>query len=290
MKISGTDKQRGNLPDFVTIGALKCGTTSLHYYLGLHPDIMMSREKELNFFFVEKGNWHRGIDWYRSHFTERSALHGETSPRYTYYPMYQGIAGRMYEIIPGAKLIYILRDPLKQIISNYIQNYSDGREQRSFPDALGNSTVDNSYLSCCSYYMQLEQYFPYYPDNRILVITLEDLFRDRRGTLSRVFRFLGVDDTFYTPKFLSVKHTSDTKRQKNRIGMLLKRMAESAPAKIVPPEIRLHIGRVLYPPFSKKIETPRLEGKLRRKVIEYLADDIKKLREYTGCRFEEWSI
>ena len=60
-------KTKENLPNTIVIGAGKCGTTSLHYYLSLHPDIYMSAEKELNFFATER-NWRKGIDWYRSNF------------------------------------------------------------------------------------------------------------------------------------------------------------------------------------------------------------------------------
>src|SRR6187399_2211355 len=58
---------RGALPNLIVIGAQKCGTSGLHYYLSLHPEIWMSRPKELNF-FLEERNWPRGVDWYRDHF------------------------------------------------------------------------------------------------------------------------------------------------------------------------------------------------------------------------------
>ena len=64
------------LPNLIVIGAQKCGTTSLHYYLGVHPDIFMSREKELRY-FVEEFNWGKGIDWYRSHFGANASILGE---------------------------------------------------------------------------------------------------------------------------------------------------------------------------------------------------------------------
>ena len=61
---------RGALPNLVVIGAQKCGTSGLHYQLGLHPEIWMSRPKELNF-FIEERSWSRGEDWYRAYFDAR---------------------------------------------------------------------------------------------------------------------------------------------------------------------------------------------------------------------------
>ena len=57
----------GALPTTIVIGAQKCGTSTLHYYLGFHPEISASQPKELNY-FIEGNNWDRGPDWYRSHF------------------------------------------------------------------------------------------------------------------------------------------------------------------------------------------------------------------------------
>src|SRR5688500_1196803 len=89
----GTDPA---LPDLVGIGAMKCGTSSLHYYLGLHPEIQMSQPKELHFFLdsaafqpqdfggirktlIELCNWHRGVDWYAQHFSPDAAVRGEST-------------------------------------------------------------------------------------------------------------------------------------------------------------------------------------------------------------------
>ena len=65
------------LPNFIIIGGLKCGTTSIHHYLGLHPEIHMSKPKELNFFAAEQ-NWDLGLDWYKGRFDSRVKVNGES--------------------------------------------------------------------------------------------------------------------------------------------------------------------------------------------------------------------
>ena len=119
--------QKGTLPNLIIIGAQKCGTTSLHYYLNLHPQILMSREKELNFFITER-NWSKGVDWYRSQFVEKAEIYGESSPNYTDYIRFGGVPERMYSVVPDARLIYILRDPIERIVSHYVHLCDMGLE------------------------------------------------------------------------------------------------------------------------------------------------------------------
>src|SRR5205085_12476815 len=74
----------GALPNLIVIGAQKCGTSGLHYYLSLHPEISVSTPKELNFFIAER-NWPLGLDWYRSHFDAEARVRSEASPNYSAY-------------------------------------------------------------------------------------------------------------------------------------------------------------------------------------------------------------
>jgi hypothetical protein len=74
--------RHATLPNFIIIGGLKCGTTSIHHYLGLHPEVNMSKPKELNFFAAEQ-NWDLGLDWYKGRFDDRVKVNGESSPHYT---------------------------------------------------------------------------------------------------------------------------------------------------------------------------------------------------------------
>src|SRR5688500_19574724 len=94
--------ERGALPNLIVIGGLKCGTTSLHHYLNLHPEVAMSRPKELNFFVAEL-NWPLGAEWYGRHFERAAAVRGETSPHYTDRPRLEGVAERMRDLVPHAR-------------------------------------------------------------------------------------------------------------------------------------------------------------------------------------------
>jgi len=275
------------LPNLIVIGAQKCGTTSLHYYLSLHPQISMSREKELNFFIFER-NWHKGIEWYKSNFANKAKIYGESSPGYTNYPFFDGVPERIYSVVPEAKLIYLVRDPIERIISHYIHQYSAGLN-RKLSDAL-KGFDNNRYVCCSKYYTQLEQYLKYFERSRILIITQEDLYAQRLKTLQEVFRFLDVDDTFYSPKFTNIRLKSSGLRRKNRFGLFLKQMPGMKVIEQLPSDVRLHFERLLYFPFSQKIERPVLDESLRRELIDYLSDDINRLREFIGYNFENWCV
>ena len=280
---------KGNLPNLIVIGAQKSGTTSLHYYLGLHPQISMSREKELEFFMVDR-NWHKGVEWYKSHFTTEAKVHGESSPNYTAYPAWGGVPERMYSVIPDTKLIYVLRDPIERMVSQYVQYVAVGLEDRPVEAAFRVLNNHNAYARRSRYFMQLQQYLEFFPRSNILMITAEDLLNERRKTLEKVFAFLCVDETFYSPKFHNIKHGSGGRRRKNRIGLVLKQFAESNIAKVFSTDMRMKMGQVIELAFSREIPRPVLDESSRAELVRFLKEDIDRLREFTGSDFSAWCV
>jgi hypothetical protein len=273
-------------PNLIIIGAMKAGTTSLHYYLGRHPQIEMSRRKELNF-FAEQFNWSRGIEWYEAQFRGGTPVRGESSPSYTNHPHTGGVPQRMHAIVPDAKLIYVLRDPVERIVSQYIHGSWMGFENKDFREAI--TDPKGTYLSRSRYYHQLEQYLPYYPRERMLVMTDEELLGDRRATLRKVFRFLEVDETFDSPLFDRKLHKSEYKRRKTPFGLRIAKAVRKLDLDGGALPIRsAHVELVLCYPFSHKIERPTVDRLLRGQLLERLADDHRQLREFTGRDFAEW--
>ena len=294
--LRGTDT--GTLPNLIIIGAMKGGTTSLHSYLGLHPEISMSREKELNFFIDDvawdrgielyPSNWRRGIDWYRSNFAGTAMIHGEASPNYTGYPVESGVPGKMHSVIPDAKLIYVLRDPIDRMLSHYQHNCAEGVEDRPLDEALAD--MANPYYYRSRYFMQLEQFLAYYSPRSILIITQENLLRRRGETLREVFRFLEVDDSFQSPRFAVTRHKTRDKRKLTRIGRQLMGLSGMTTLSRIAPDLQWHIARWLCYPFSERPKQPVLEMSLRRHITDYLHNDVSRLRSYSGCNFADWSV
>jgi len=282
------DSRQGALPNLIIIGAQKCATTSLHYYLNFHPQVAMSREKELDFFALE-ANWDKGIEWYKAQFQAAAPIRGEASPRYTFYPLYQGVPQRMHELIPMAKLVYILRDPIDRIVSSYVHRYASGLEDRPIGEALADPE-SNRYVWRSMYFTQLKQYLLYYPRSRILILTLEELERDRRGVLQGIFRFLEIDDRFNAIWFSYKKHPSRRKRRLTARGRRLARTPMMEAVERLPFDLREKVKALVYFPFSRPVQRPELDESLRQSLIRHLADDVDELRSYTGMDLTCWSV
>jgi len=127
----------GRLPTFVIIGAAKCGTTSLAQQLSQHPEVFMAADKEPNF-FIEQLTWSKGLDWYRSLFADagQAKAVGEASTMYSDFPESAGAAARMAGVIPDAKLVYVVREPIARMKSLYSWYVQAGFETRSITEAL----------------------------------------------------------------------------------------------------------------------------------------------------------
>jgi hypothetical protein len=143
-------KPHAAMPNLIIIGGLKCGTTSIHHYLGLHPEIQMSKPKELNFFVTEL-NWDLGLDWSASRFDDRFKVRGESSPHYTNLPRFTGVPERIKEHCPDARLLYMVRDPIKRILSHWVHATGAGYETRELVPTL--SAPDSSYIHRSMYWM-----------------------------------------------------------------------------------------------------------------------------------------
>ena len=278
------------LPNLIVIGAAKCGTTSLYHYLGAHPEISMPAMKELKF-FVREHNWERGLDWYASWFADVSApVRGDVSPQYTNYPRFRGVPERMHSVVPDAKLIYLVRDPVERLISYYVERYARGLERRELADAITLSPTDPYTGPSSRYCTQLEQYLPYYPLDQILVLTQEDLLRRRRATLREIFRFLGVDDSFDAPQFDRLNNLSNSKRYVQRRPRWLSSDPHPAPIGRLPWNLRARAKRIAYLPFTRPVERPTLAPDLRRALTEHFAPDAERLRALTGKPLDDWSV
>lgn len=279
---------QGHLPDVIAIGAAKCGTTSLHHYMELHPQIGMSAFKETNFFVLER-NWSRGLDWYRSQFQGDALVHGEVSPKYAAYPEFQGVSERLHQVVPNVKLIYLMRDPIERLVSHYMHRVALRMEARTFADVMA-ATAPCPYRSVGLYHMQIERYLQFFPLSSILFVTTEELQREPRQTMQTIFRFLAVDETFFSPQFMVRRNRAESNRRKNRFGTLLSGLNDVALVQRLPQGLREWVGRYIYLPFSSRVPTPSISESLRQSLASAYHEDADRLRALTGRSFSEWSV
>jgi len=204
----------GSLPSFVVIGAQKAGTTSLFRYLSEHPGVTPPRMKEIHFFDL---HWVRGVGWYQAHFPLNlwggPPFTGEASPYYLFHPR---VPERMARILPGARVLALLRNPVDRALSHYHWEVRYGNETLPFRRAMDRETevlpgetarllADDgyrsflhqhaSYLSRGHYADQLSRWFDHFPPEQFLVLKAEDLFARPGPTMVRVQEFLDLPDS-----------------------------------------------------------------------------------------------
>lgn len=217
---------RRNKPNFLIIGAQKCGTTSLHYYLRQHPLFSGSSPKELHF-FDEKINFGRNYDWYESQFLgPKNRFYFESTPAYLYRP---GVAEKIHSFSEDIKLIALLRDPVKRAYSaynHYRSSFQGGerslarrrKKQRPSSDQIyelffKNRTsfptfreaveielaasenepfYDPALLRRGLYLEQIEHYWKVFGEDRLLLLGFRDLIETPHVCLNKVSSFVGA--------------------------------------------------------------------------------------------------
>jgi hypothetical protein len=280
----GVRTEAGALPNLIVIGAQKCGTSGLHYYLSLHPEISVSRPKELNFFIAER-NWPKGVDWYKSHFDASARVRSEASPNYTAYPQHLDVPERMHSVVPDAKLLYMVRDPIDRIAAHWVHNYAKRREKGDLRTTLMHPNT--SYLARSHYYAQLQRFLRLYPRERVIVIEQEELRNQRLETLRRIFEFAGVDPEFSHPGFAAQRHRTSRKRRGNVLTGALERL-DRRRGSVSMKRFRALAGRVF--PLGRSIEVPDVRSALPPETLRSLREDAERLRDLTGLDLSGWSI
>jgi Sulfotransferase domain len=210
------------LPDFLIVGAQKAGTTTLQAMLMAHPQVLMLRgQSEVHYFDHEHA---RGAGWYRSHFPleltrsiqaarrRRPVITGEKTPAYLFHPH---AAAWARDLVPEARIIAILRDPVERARSHYDMTLHRGREPLSFSDAIAaepertdalyervladptapfrGPLTDYSYVRRGLYDTQLARWQHAYTPGRLLILNHADLHENPDKVFGSVCEFLGIE-------------------------------------------------------------------------------------------------
>jgi hypothetical protein len=274
------------IPNFLVIGAMKGGTSSLYRYLLDHPQIFMSGVKEPMFF---SSNWDKGLGWYERFFdgAKEAAAVGEASANYTKHPHIPGVPARVAKVLPDVRLIYLIRHPIDRMISEYHHRIAKGWDRGG--GSLGEALLaDDSYCDFSRYAMQIDQYLEYFHPDQLLVLKSEDLKTDRMQTLRRVYEFLGVDSSWQPPDLWQEFHTSSDQRPRRPVDHALRRIPGYRRVASVAP---MSLKRVKYRMTTRKAPpTPALSDGARRELEDRLRVDVRRLRRYMGKDFDEWGV
>lgn len=202
-----------SLPDFLIIGTQRGGTSSLYKYLSSHPSVIPSLRKETEYF---AGRYALGLDWYRANFpridrnSQATRLTFEATPDYMLHPL---AASRAHELIPDAKLIALIREPVQRALSHHRHMTRLGFEQLDFEDAVDaeqerysedlerlesdpfhrpTQLMRYSYLLRGHYADHLEPWIDEYGRDRLLVVQSDRFYSNTAHALGEIQEFVGL--------------------------------------------------------------------------------------------------
>lgn len=299
------------LPDFLIIGAPKSGTTALHAALATHPALYMSEVKEPKFFLTDGPPPTRvggpgDIQTWREHVWRRSdyealfapatagQLRAESTPFYLYDTAAQR---RIRELIPDAKMIAMLRDPVERAHSNWTHLWSAGLDPvgdfvRACADedrrvAAGWAQFWH-YTRLGRYGEQLEHLYQVVPQEQVLVLRYRQLVDAPVQTLDEICRFLGVPEGVVTevPRENVTAHPDESPGHRAVSSVI---RAAAAASRHLPGTT----GTRLTSPLERMLQRgarPRqpLTWEQRQAVLPYFESDIRLLEKVTESDFSDW--
>jgi hypothetical protein len=304
-----TARSGTRVPTFLLLGAAKCGTTSLAYYLSQHPDVCFSEPKEPVFFEAE---YEQGLAYYwekyfRGWRGERAVGEGRTW--HLYLPF---VAPRIREALPDARLLALLRDPVERVHSHWWHRYSRGQEPLGFAEAVdadrgriergegfageegarrwkaglyphSPSTAHRVLLDLGFYADQIERYRALFPEPALRVVLHEDLATDLSGVMKGLFEFLGVDPG------VAVADASPRNVRAGRVRSPAARRVLFAVRRLglrrlVPGPLR-SLQRVL---LERPEQRPPLDARLRAELVAYYEPHTARLERLLGRDLSAW--
>ena len=285
------------LPTFFIIGAAKTGTTSLHYYLGQHPEIQMSANKEPNFFSgLPNGIPYRfgqvsTLEDYEELFDPAVTVRGEASVGYSNYPRRAGVPARIKERVPEARFIYLVRDPIDRTVSQYHYRVAVEGERRSLHEALGDLSDPYSvYVGPSLYATQMELYLRHFPQERILVLEQAELHTARRDALRQIFEFLSVDPEVDSARFDEELNTQDDQYVYPAAYARLRGSGLPLPLRWIPRGVRHSARRSVESLLMRPVEKSQLDDETRNRLEQRYRGEVERLRALTGKSFSGWSL
>lgn len=261
------------LPDFVVIGTMKSGSTTLFNWLSSHPGVQMPSVKEPNF-FCDGQKYAGRKDWYTDLFRQipSDKLTGEASVRYTDPEFSAAAARRVREMIPSARLICVLRHPVDRLRSHYRHEVQRGREVHEF--ALATGDVSSAYVRRSCYALALQPWLETFPGNQIHLATYEGMFREV-SEWERLLSFLGLEAAPYPDSRFNV--TAD----KASFSPAMRLLWDAGIIQRVPtlPKSLRRIARqlLLRPPEARADLIASAEAPVAAAVMEILSAQVNQL-------------
>ncbi len=289
------------LPNFLIIGAPRCGTTSMYHYLKAHPQIFMSAVKEPRFFIYSRTSRTlpdnksvSTLDDYERLFDEvdDEVAIGEATPTYIGRP---DVADKIKELIPDCKLIAILRNPSERAISHYQLFVAQAKDTRSLEDVIAherqlmpiNELDFQTYLSFGLYFTHLTRFLERFPAHQLHIELFDDVIQDTPAALARIYTFLDVTSSFL-PDTLNIYNAYQIPRSSRlRDWLAQDSFVKRVYQRIVPTRVRQKATNSLHQMNSKDKATvisPNLHHDLR----DFFREDTLRLQDLIQRDLSHW--
>lgn len=310
------------LPTFLIVGAVKAGTTSLHEYLQLHPEVFMSPVKETNYFSdadmqfehfnldyrqdisvnLEKylagpmdkkvhiahvRTWEQYQQLFRDVKDEKAI--GEVSNSYLYLP---STASAIKNKLPQAKVIMILRNPVERLYSQFLMNLRLGKiAETDLLKEIENDQqkkhkgwgVSHLYLEVGNYYEQVKRYYDHFPAGQIKVIIFDDFKKDAAGVMKDLFNFIGVDPSVQID--MSTKYNEAGVPRFGKLNYFLTQTGlYTLSKKLIPEGFKQSVKNIFY----SKNKVPKISPHEKNWLINYYRSDIEALSGLLQRDLSEW--
>lgn len=275
------------LPNFLIVGTMKSGTTTLASYLKQNQDIHIPNE-ELHYFNNED-NYQKGPGWYSQRLTEgiteseRHLLYGEKTPGYSYLPY---CAQRVKDLIPDVKLVWIFRDPVKRAYSNYLHNKRKGFERRSFPYCILHEKERmqqdpiKGYIERSKYILQVERFAKLFKLEDMHFLLFEDLICSPLEELNRLSVFLKIQPF----QNLKKQHSNKTWMPLSSRSLYVARKLWGSDSKIFNATNKMNARLARIWPRKQYPIADNLSSELRNQLRPYN----QRLQELTGLDLSSW--
>jgi hypothetical protein len=311
------------MPNFFIVGAAKAGTTALYEYLKQHPQVYMPPLKEPQYFSQLETRYgaqnyvnvvwrhgtgflhlrtiadrrNPGVAWVGDEASYLKLFEGADGFRAvgeasTSYLGFEDTAERIYEQVPEARIIILLRDPIERSYSHYLMDVQGGRQALSFYDAIIKEYQDpdfgwgkNWHRYIMLYYPGVKRYLDVFGGEQVLVLLTEDLQVDPRSLVMKVSEFLDLDTAPVATIDFTTKHNAYRVPRNRLVQMVLGSSGiRSIGRKFTP---RLGLRTVRDKVFFKQQEKPAQDAQAVDILREVYASDIAKLETLLGRSLPE---
>lgn len=300
-----------HLRNIFIVGAAKSGTTTLYYLLSQHPELCTPIVKEPNYFsnidnesdIVKPGNgpgddstvWTDSLQSYDDLYPikDQHKVKLDASVSYLYSST---AAAQISEYDPDAKIIIVLRNPVERAFSHYKHLLRDGRETKSFENALAleNERIRNGWefswhlAHMGMYNSQIQRFFQHFDREQIRIFLLEDLKKDIASTIQEITRFIRLND--YDYNFDQKEHNTSGVARSWMLSRFMNWVAgyKAAINNIIPPRIT-HKTLQLFRKVNIRESELEMPAPICTKLTEKFADDIKKTGQLIGRDLSAWT-